>query len=196
MKSIMAKALLLLSVAFVSSLSAECDGSSCKIEPAIKARVAAFFPSSNRFRKIYDHTLPCYQLEATAKVYKCFSLWANADWLSKNGNSNHLNYFTSIRMVSYSIGLSAAYPLTDQVSAYLGIGPAGAYTEIHNRHVRSHRNETKNIFGLLAKSGFIYNIDCHLFVDFFVDYLYLPSQFHTNVELGGVKAGVGIGYNF
>lgn len=167
-----------------------------KLDPTLKVRAAAFWPTSERFTEVYGNTMPSYQIEAAGTIYKCYQGWINLDWVYKKGRSDHLKYGTILNIGNLSFGVSLPYQFTDQFSVYAGIGPSFGYIAVHNRHTRQHKNEHKYAVGVVVKSGLIYNINCRYFADFFVDYLYLPTTYKTRVNVGGLKAGVGLGTHF
>jgi len=166
------------------------------IDSSLKFRVAAFWPSSGRFRKIYGRSMASYQIEGAATLLKCYQTWINIDWINKKGHSYRLHYSTRINITNISFGLSYVYQFKDDFNVYLGLGPSNGYIDIHNRVTKQHKHECKSTWGLVVKSGVIYNINCHIFVEAFLDYLYQPTRFRRNVDVGGLKSGIGVGTNF
>lgn len=162
----------------------------------LKARLAAFYPTEDRYRHVYGSSMASYQLEATTKYNECYDIWANVDWLNKNGKSNQLRYFTTIKVTNLSFGISIPYKISDKFSAYAGIGAAIGHVYIHNRFTSAHRNEKKFAGGLALKSGLIYEVTCRVFLELFLDYTYQPVQFRRTVDIGGIKTGFGIGSRF
>jgi hypothetical protein len=162
----------------------------------IKLRVAAFFPIEDRVRDIYGSTQPSYQIESTVGINDFTFAWLNVDWMSKNGHSEHLKNFTSMRMLSISSGASLLGQVREDIKIYLGCGYSLSCLSIHNRHTLKHRHQKKYISGLQVKSGVLYTVSCDYFVEFFVDYLYQARQFKSRISLGGFKVGGGLGYHF
>ena len=147
-----------------------------RLDPTLKVRVAAFWPTSERFTEVYGNSMPSYQIEAAGTIYKCYQGWVNFDWVYKKGRSDHLKYGTVLNIGALSFGVSLPYQFTDKFSVYAGIGPSFGYIAVHNRHTRQYKNENKYAVGVVVKSGLIYNITCRYFVDFFFDYLYSPRR--------------------
>ena len=86
---------------------------------------------------------------------------------------------------------------------YLGFGIGFAHVRFHDQSpfVRARTNRWG--FAILAKSGLRYDVTCNFFLDFFLDYAYNHFDFPCvrgvsirNVNTGGVKIGLGLGYQF
>lgn len=165
-------------------------------EPTLKFRVAAFFPTSERFRDIYGSSIADYQFEATALLPNRYRGWVNVSWLGCSGRSDRLHFHTTVDMTNTSIGISIPHQISENFSAYAGIGPSFGYVGVRNKGTNWYRNESKFDAGVLVKSGVVYDISCHGLVEFFIDYLYLCSTYRTQVNLGGLKIGGGIGWAF
>lgn len=166
----------------------------------IKCRAAAFFPCSDRMRDIYSQTIPTYEVEATFGVKDTVQAWANVGWLYKHGRSENLKSATSINMRSVSCGLSLVGCVNECLRIYLGAGYSMTCAQIKNTFYTSNTHckykERKYISGVVVKSGVLYDINCMLCSEAFLDYLYLPSKFHTSVSLGGLRLGIGLGYKY
>jgi hypothetical protein len=171
-------------------------GYSGEINPTVVLRGAAFLPTSERFNEIYGRSIGNYQIEVAGTFFSCYRSWMNLDWVYKKGKSDSLGYFTRVKIGNFSLGLSIPYEISTDLHAYAGIGASFGYIEVQNRFTKIHRNENKFAAGLVVKSGIIYNIHCHYFLDLFIDYLYQPTTFSTNVNIGGLKIGAGIGTRF
>lgn len=177
----------------VSYLSPVC----AEFESSIEFRSAAFFHSSERFREIYDDVGASYQLEASTELWRCLDAWANVDWFSKHGKSDGFKDPTKVEIANFSFGIKYPYQFCSQLVGYLGIGPSLGRIWLKDKY-RCHcrRSVSKFIAGGVLKSSVYYFFNRCLFVDVFLDYLYQPVHFHRNVDIGGVKIGLGIGAQF
>lgn len=183
------------------------SGSSLFADPctSFEFRGAGFFHSSHRFREIYGNVGTSYQIEAAGN-FNCCNLdcnlgwFANVDWTQKKGRSEGLNDPTKMSIANLSFGLKYLYPFFCNYTAYAGIGPSFSRIALdnHHSHQRSHNNRynSRIAIGGIIKTGVLYSINCNLFLDGFVDYLYQPVNYSTNVDIGGFKLGAGIGYKF
>lgn len=167
-----------------------------EFDTSLEFRSAAFFHSSKRFREIYGNVSGSYQLEASTKFNECFDTFVNFDWFSKHGKSKGFNDPTKVSIASISLGPKFLYPFKNCFTAYIGIGPSFAKIWLKNRPKHRHERTSKLSVGGLLKTGVYYFVNRQLFLDLFVDYLYQPVHFHTHVDIGGVKTGLGIGYKF
>lgn len=168
----------------------------CGIDSTLEIRAAAFFHSSDRFRDIYGNESGCYQLEASAKLYKCWDSWANLDWFSKHGKSENFKEPTKVRIVNFSFGVKFPYQLSKDFTAYVGIGPSFARIYLKNKLHHDHESLSKLASGGVLKTGIYYTLTSRVFMDFFLDYLYQPVKFDSSIDIGGLKVGLGIGARF
>ncbi len=167
-----------------------------EIESTLEIRSAAFFHSSKRFREIYGNVGGSYQLEASTKFNDCFEAWANFDWFSKHGKSEGFNDPTRVSIANINLGIKFPYQLSECFTLYVGIGPSLSRIWLKNRSARSHERISKLAIGGVLKTGVYYFITRHIYLDVFVDYLYQPVHFETNIDIGGFKTGIGVGYKF
>lgn len=163
-------------------------------EIRVQARAGAFFPAVSRFTSIYGDCLPFYELEASTPFCN-FDIFGNLDLVTKKGRSDSLHHYTRITIANISFGIKLPYQLRDDLSLYIGIGPSLGSVFVRNHIQGSHSKSTHFAYGGVIKTGFIYNITCNLFADFFFDYLY-QSAFHNHLNIGGSKIGLGLGTTF
>ena len=167
-------------------------------ELQLEYRTAAFFPFSHRFRDLYGNVGTNYQIEArTTNCFEtcgctCFETWANLDYFSKQGRSNHCCK-SRVDILNVSLGMNYVLPICYYLDAYAGIGGCVARVELKNKSCCFHEKNYKNPAGILVKTGLRYYIETYCFLDFFADYLYQPVRYHHRVDIGGFRTGVGIG---
>lgn len=180
------------------------------METTIEARVAAFYHTSKDFRDIYGDWGPSYQIEASFTCDCCYYFWANLSWFHKNGNSTGNDCSTvvpscncsgqpstTVNIANLSLGIKFPCCICEGLIGYFGIGPVfGNIWLKNNISPRETEKTSKFAFGVIAKLGLDYYITQCLFLDLFVDYLYQPVHFHKQIDLGGVQAGIGLGFNF
>lgn len=167
-----------------------------EMESSLEVRSAAFFHSSHRFSEIYGHVSGSYQLEASLKFNDCFDAWVNFDWFSKHGRSEGLRDPTKVTIANISLGIKFPYQICEEWTAYVGVGPSLSRIWLRNRSRFDRETVSKLAVGAVLKSGVYYFINRCLFIDLFVDYLYQPVHFKTNVDIGGLKTGAGVGLKF
>lgn len=163
-------------------------------EIRVQARAGAFFPAVSRFTSIYGNCLPFYELEASTSFCD-FDIWGNLDLVNKKGRSDTLHHFTRITIANFSFGVKLPYQISNDLSIYAGSGLTFGSVWVRNHIQGSNSKSTHFSFGGVIKTGLVYNITCDLFADLFFDYLY-QSAFHNNLNIGGSKLGLGLGYKF
>lgn len=163
---------------------------------SVAIRGAAFAPSGGRFEHIYGHVMPSYQIEASTRLTKSLDAWINIDYLMKHGRSYSLHNPTRTNIANLSLGFKFPYKLNDAFTPYIGLGPSFGVIWLKNRSPYTHQNTAVPAIGVILKSGVHCFMNKWLFLDFFFDYLYQPAVFHNTVNIGGIKAGIGIGSKF
>lgn len=166
-----------------------------ELKNTFQVRVDAFFPASHRFRDIYGTVAPTYEIEASRKLNSFIDGWVNFDWFFKHGEAG-CHTPTKITVANGSFGIKFPFKISTHVKFYVGLGPTFAGVWLHNKSHCNHEHVSKFSFGGIAKSGFIFSINKHVFFDLFADYFYQPVHFKNHVNLGGLRAGLGLGYQY
>jgi len=167
-----------------------------------EVRAAAFVPTSQTLREVYGDVLPSIQIEQ-AKIFKGvpnLELWGNLEWIFSHGEGEHSCGSSHIDILNISLGAKGIGPVYQNwIFLYGGIGPDLAFTWIKNQSSccidcdERQGSFNRNIgIGGIVKSGCQIFFARHFFLDFFLDYLYLPMHYHTTRDIGGLKAGIGI----
>lgn len=164
----------------------------------IEIRSGAFFPNTERFRKIYGKATAFYGVEVSRSTDSCLDAWASLDFLTKHGRSDGFSDPTRVNIANFSFGLKIPYQFRDRWIGYIGVGPSWSAVWVKNRYRSHHHHGASQVaFGGILKSGLYYFINDCVFIDLFVDYLYQPISFaDKSTEVGGLKTGLGLGYRF
>lgn len=165
---------------------------SCKGN-AISLRSAYFYPTGKLERKIYDSPIFDVELEGFHSISNQCGLYLNVSYLEKNGRSDGLNLKTKMRIAPINFGIEYIYDLTNKASFYIGIGPSLNFISLHDDNPIGRKHTNKCCFGASTKSGFYYDLSNNIFADFFVDYLYIPAGLKNTSNVGGLRAGIGVG---
>lgn len=184
----------------------------------VEGRVAYFYPVDNRMRDIYSSKgFAEYELELSAPVdvYGCeyadWDYFANLSYYHKKGRSSGCECFRSrTEVTNWALNLGVKHNFDfncfcQQFRPYLGAGAGFAHVAFHDKSdfVRNHMDEWG--FSVLFKSGIKYDLACNLFLDLFLDYSYHWFSFcqcnrgcvqNRNPNTGGLKVGLGLGYQF
>ncbi len=185
---------------------------SCMQAWDIEARVAYFLPQDHRMRDIYSSKgFAEYELETSTPLdclVDCapcnWDGFANLSFYQKNGRSSCLNDRTRVTNWTLNFGVKRYFDVCGCFKPYLGLGAGAAYVRFHDHSDFVKRHNNKWGFAILAKSGVKYDITCNLFLDLFVDYSYAWFNFYhkrscvavRNTNTGGLKCGLGLGYQF
>ena len=165
-------------------------------------RIAYFYPTSEKFRKIY-HTGILYSAEFSFEAWKRLYPFANVGYSHLSGHSSGGHYKTLVTYVPFSLGLKYMYRVS-WIDFYLGLGVLGAY--VHNENESAYVTRTIKRWGVggIAKAGFLAYATDNFFFDFFVDYTYLQIDYNSHrnnlsphkADFNNVASGVGLGYRF
>jgi len=162
----------------------------------LKVRVAAFIHSSKLFRHIYNPVDPCFELEYARCLTGPVDGWVNADWLYSRGRSVGFMCRTSTKIINFSLGIKWHHQFHECHRIYLGVGPSFGGEWLKNNAFCGCEKISKHAIGVVFKTGIYCDFRQRGFVDFFADYLYQPVRFHTKVDIGGLKIGLGVGAKF
>lgn len=196
---------LIFNLFFVFSLATIQTTYALHLENNLELRAAAFFPSSHLFKEIYGNVGTNYQIEANTRFndyhipsycLECIIIpetFVNFDWYTKKGRSVGFKDPTRISIADVSLGGKLSFDLCHSFSPYAGIGVSLSRIRLKNKSHCTHEEVSKLAWGGLVKSGIKYEINCDLFLDLFVDYLYQPVHFHKTEDIGGFKIGFGVG---
>lgn len=161
-------------------------------------RVGDFCPTSKKIRRIYnDHHLDL-EVEASLKYCQNSALWANVNYVRQNGHSIGLKNETTLKLYPVSVGYKTFYGLGSSFLAYFGLGVSYTQVKIRDRPSEQIKGKIeKKAWGTVAKGGAIYYICSNIFADLFCDYYYTEVELndHKN-NIGGIRAGLGLGVNF
>lgn len=162
----------------------------------LDGRVGAFFPTNKSFRQIFGKCLPCYEIEAGMEFCNDLEFWGNIDWVSTTGHTRTFRTKTSFNDLNVSLGVKYITCMQQCTQFYLGGGINTAFVHVHNHSEFVKRHVNKVGVGGVVKAGFYFHPMDNLFLEVFSDYLYQRIDFGKHVQVGGVKVGGGIGFNF
>ena len=165
-------------------------------ENTVELRSAAFIPTDNLFRDIYGNAGASYQLEASSAVYEGLDVWGNLDLFSKPGRSVGLGNSTEILIANTSVGIKVPFQFSEKISPYIGIGISLGRVWLKNNSFCGEDKASKFAVGGVLKTGINYFFMENVFLDVFIDYLYQPVHFETDIDIGGLKTGIGLGIQF
>ena len=161
-------------------------------EGTLEIRTSAFIPTSQRFTDVYGDVGVTVGVEASAGFCECYSGWVDLDFFQKSKSHGECCK-SRIDIYNSSLGVNYCMPLCSGVETYVGIGPSFSRVKIKNHFCCGKERLSKFAVGGTIKTGVCFNFCDPVYINVFVDYLYLPVHFHHTVDCGGIKAGIGLG---
>ena len=157
----------------------------------IKIGVGYFSPSEKSFKDIYGEGVT-FRGEINIQIRKFIALWLVGNYYSKKGSLPFTK--ESTRMTLIPIGGGIKLTLKQNVaSPYLGLGPVLYIYEEKNPIGTADGRGT----GIIGEIGCYFRIIGRLLLDASVTYSYCEVKPHKiKANLGGIQAGIGLGYEF
>lgn len=163
---------------------------------ATEARVAYYYPSSKRVRRIYGNGWTDCQLELSKSFKKCFGLgevcgldcledmegriWTGVSGFSRNGNSIGFHDKTRLQLIPISLGLKIFYPVFCNTKVFIGGAACYSMLRIHDHSEYVHKHVRKGSLGGLFQSGMTYDFCNWAYASFFFDYYFQRFHFHND----------------
>lgn len=162
----------------------------------LQFRVGHFRPSSHLFRTIYQKGGIEYEVELDYEYVPGNTLWLNINSFERTGITEH-NEETKIHLHPLSAGIKQLIPFSSSINLYLGLGSSCTFMHVSGKSLFLDERDHKHSWGVVAKSGILVLLSSSFFLDFFADYYYTEITFDEQKRnLGGLRAGVGIGLLF
>ena len=129
--------------------------------------------------------------------------WINFNWFPKSGQPMGMEGSTHLNRFCLNFGLRGALELASHWTISAGIGPSVGWIYISDtvnpaismlQPLQS--SCSKFGVGVVGQLRSVYAFNCNLFLSVVGEYLYLPVRFVQSVDVGGIKAGLGLGYRF
>lgn len=157
----------------------------------INVRVNYFFPSERSFQDIYGQSLS-FSGEMNFKLWKSFYLWLMGSYYTQEGNLPSTRERTEMTLIPLGGGVKLKFQ-AGSISPYIGLGPVVFVYRESNSIGMAKGTRT----GFIGQAGFNVKISGSLFFDISVNYSYCKVK-PQNIEagIGGIQAGLGIGYLF
>ncbi|MDW7759899.1 MAG: outer membrane beta-barrel protein [Acidobacteriota bacterium] len=158
---------------------------------SIQARGAYFIPSEAVFKDIYDGGV-VYGGEISLKISGGLSLWAGGSYFNKSGVLTFTEESTTLQLIPIFGGLQYKMNLS-RISPYVG---AGVGYVLYKEENPIGKVEDGGL-GFIGKAGVQVMIAGPLFLDVQASYSVcrvIPGDIEA--DLGGLKAGLGLGLQF
>ena len=157
----------------------------------IEFKGSYFSPSESFFKDIYGGGI-MYGAEVSFSVWKQLDVWLGGSYFTKKGELTFTKEETKLDIMPIGGGLK--YRLTTGVfNLYAGAG----LNYYQYKESNPLGDVSKGGLGYIGKIGSYVNVAGGFLIDLYVNYSYCklkPADFEINI--GGIEAGVGIGYKF
>lgn len=166
-----------------------CQIASAAIRAEIKT--AYFSPKDEAFKDIYGGG-PSLGAELGIKTGRFLGLWVCGEYFSKKGKMTFTEEETTLKIM----------PITAGLSVELNLGPFSPYAKLG---IGFFRYEETNILGTVKKAdigylgqlGLLWHIVGPVYVDLFGHYSSCEVKpLEVKADLGGLRAGAGLGFQF
>lgn len=157
----------------------------------IETRYSSFWPSEGVFKEIYGQE---YMFGGTIdiKIWKAINLWFSASQYNKIGNLSLSKRETEITISPIIAGIKFM-SAGKSAKSYIAIGIGDyKYKEISPLGEVDQREQ-----GYIGELGVLVKIIRGLFINIFGSFSYcevMPQE--IKVDIGGINAGIGLGYEF
>ena len=167
-----------------------------KEKPYIKnnhAKIFAnyFVPSEQSFKNIYGEGM-AFGAEVNIKVWKFVDLWLVGNYYSKGGQLPFTKDSTDMTLIPIGIGLKLRIK-RGALNPYIGFGPV-----LYIYEEKNPIGEAKGTAGgFIGQAGCYFRVIGRFLVDVSVNYSYCTAEpQRIKAQLGGIQAGIGLGFEF
>lgn len=150
-----------------------------------------FIPTEQAFKDIYGSGLS-YGGEIGFTLFPGLALWAGGEFYSAEGQLTFSEESTEIQIVPLWAGLKLSLP-NEKISPYVGLGVG--YFLFKESNPIGTVNDKK--LGLIGQAGVMFKVLNSMFLDIQGSYsLCKVKPEDVEADLGGLRATVGIGFEF
>ena len=157
----------------------------------IELKAHYFTPSEKAFQDIYGGGL-MYGVEMSIGVWKDLYVWLGGSYFSKQGELTFTEEETNFELLPLGGGVKYRL-LSGNIALYVGLG----LSYYLYKETNPIDEVTDGALGYIGKIGSYVRISERLLIDAYLDYSYCkikPADFDINI--GGIEAGVGLGFKF
>lgn len=101
------------------------------VDVLAEAKVAYFYPTNHRFRKIYSNGGAIYGVEVSCQTWRGLYAWTSGSFFTKSGSSIGEKDYTRVTLVPLALGLKYLFPVGCS-DLYIGAGILSTYLHTHD----------------------------------------------------------------
>lgn len=159
---------------------------------SVQVRAGYFIPADAVFRELYGRG-PAWGGELDAALSSRLSLWAAADYFSRDGLLPETREDTTIRVVPLQAGLKAGLDLGASTRVYAGVGLGW----FQYREANSIATLKRSGLGFVGRAGVLVDLGETFFLDFGGAWsVCRVDPAGVEAGLGGFQASAGAGFRF
>lgn len=163
----------------------------CGDKHDFNVRVNYFFPSQRSFQDIYGQSL-AFSGEFNFRLWKSVYLWLIGSYYSKEGSLPSTREATKMTLIPVGGGIKLKFG-SGTIRPYIGFGPVVYFYEESNPIGIAKGSQA----GFIGQAGLNTKITGRLFLDISANYTYCKVRpQHIEADIGGIQAGLGLGYRF
>ncbi len=150
-----------------------------------------FVPSEQSFKDIYGGGM-AFGAEVNIKVWRLVDFWLVGNYYSKGGRLPFTKEDTDMTIIPIGLGLKLRVQ-RGALNPYLGFSPM-----IYIYEEKNEINEAKGTsFGFVGQAGCYFRVIGRFLIDVSVNYSYCKAKpQRIQAQLGGLQAGIGLGFEF
>lgn len=157
----------------------------------VKIGANYFSPSEKSFKDMYDEGVT-FGGEINIKLWKFINLWLVGNYYSKKGSLPFTKESTEMTLIPIGGGIKLILK-KNVINPYLGLGPV--------LYIYKEKNPIGAAdgtgIGVIGEIGCYFRIIGGLLIDTSVNYSYCEVKPQKiKADLGGIQAGIGLGYAF
>lgn len=159
---------------------------------SIQAKASYFLPADSYFKSIYGNA-PTFGAKIGLDIWKGLGVWVDAEFYSKKGKTSLSGEETELQLFPLAAGIRCMFLRSRSFSPYLGAG-IGYF---QYKEVNPIGTVSKSDTGFVAQAGFMLKLGRTFFFDIqgsFSNCKVNPAG--VEADLGGWKAGLGLGISF
>lgn len=157
----------------------------------IKSGIHYFYPSEQSTKDIYGGRAVIWG-EIDIKIWRFLDLWLTASYYNRRGNLPFTKQATRLTLIPLGGGAKIILK-SGKINPYVALGPVIYFYREKNPIGLVKGNKV----GIISQAGCYFKVMGGLLVDISIDYSYcMVRPQRIKADLGGIKAGIGIGFEF
>ena len=157
----------------------------------IELKTSYFTPSEQAFKDVYGSGMT-FGGEVGITLWKGFGIWAGGDYFSRKGELTFTEESTEIKIIPLYAGIRYQFR-QEKIAPYIGLGIGYFRFKETNPIGKVEEGD----LGFIGQVGCLFRVVGSLFFDIKGSYSYCKAKpMDIEADMGGLKAGIGIGFEF